>query len=72
MKLLAYDGAFKPADLSNDTPYVIMFGPDRCGATDKVPVLSVCLSVCLSVRLFVCLSVYGAPVVLDALLVHLH
>lgn len=23
-------------DFDNETPYVIMFGPDRCGATDKV------------------------------------
>ncbi|KAF9920771.1 hypothetical protein FBU30_009297 [Linnemannia zychae] len=23
-------------EFSNDTPYTIMFGPDRCGATDKV------------------------------------
>eukprot|EP01138_Halocafeteria_seosinensis_P011149 gb/GECG01011386.1/.p1 GENE.gb/GECG01011386.1/~~gb/GECG01011386.1/.p1 ORF type:complete len:618 (+),score=110.40 gb/GECG01011386.1/:1-1854(+) len=27
---------FDPKDLGEDTPYAIMFGPDRCGATDKV------------------------------------
>jgi calnexin len=26
----------KAEDLDNDTPYVIMFGPDKCGGTDKV------------------------------------
>jgi len=26
----------KAEDFDNDTPYVIMFGPDRCGGTDKV------------------------------------
>jgi len=25
-----------PKDFDNETPYVIMFGPDRCGTTDKV------------------------------------
>jgi hypothetical protein len=23
-------------EFDNDTPYIIMFGPDRCGATNKV------------------------------------
>jgi len=32
-----FDSAGKPsADFDNDTPYVIMFGPDKCGATNKV------------------------------------
>lgn len=26
----------KAEDFDNDTPYIIMFGPDRCGGTDKV------------------------------------
>jgi len=35
VKLFDRKGA-KAEDFDNDTPYVIMFGPDRCGATDKV------------------------------------
>ena len=27
---------FDPKDLGEETPYAIMFGPDRCGVTDKV------------------------------------
>jgi len=34
MKLLS--GVVNPSKLRPDTPYSIMFGPDRCGATDKV------------------------------------
>lgn len=34
IKLLRGDVDLK--QLKSDTPYVIMFGPDRCGATDKV------------------------------------
>lgn len=31
------DGATSdPADFDNETPYIVMFGPDRCGATNKV------------------------------------
>jgi calnexin len=29
-------GDAKPEDFDNDTPYIVMFGPDRCGSTDKV------------------------------------
>merc|ERR1719359_300432 len=29
-------GAARAKDFDNDTPYIIMFGPDRCGSTDKV------------------------------------
>jgi len=33
----AEDGkAFNPKKFKNDTPYVIMFGPDKCGATNVV------------------------------------
>ncbi|KAJ3028639.1 UNVERIFIED_CONTAM: hypothetical protein HDU68_001220 [Siphonaria sp. JEL0065] len=35
MKLLTYDSKFTPAQFSDKTPYTIMFGPDRCGETNK-------------------------------------
>jgi calnexin len=35
MKILLADKNRKPEDFSNDAPYVIMFGPDRCGGTQK-------------------------------------
>jgi hypothetical protein len=27
---------FSPETLSGETPYAVMFGPDRCGSNDKV------------------------------------
>ncbi|KAJ3240825.1 hypothetical protein HDU81_002678 [Chytriomyces hyalinus] len=36
MKLLTADSEFMPAQFSDKTPYTIMFGPDRCGTTNKV------------------------------------
>ncbi len=36
LKFLTADSSFKPKDLKDDTPYTIMFGPDKCGATNKV------------------------------------
>ncbi|KAJ3117697.1 hypothetical protein HK100_000765 [Physocladia obscura] len=36
MKLLTYDTSFTPAAFSDKSPYTIMFGPDRCGSTNKV------------------------------------
>lgn len=36
MKFVTADPSFKPAGLAEDTPYTIMFGPDVCGATNKV------------------------------------
>ena len=37
MKLLTESPqGIKFKEFSNETPYTIMFGPDRCGATDKV------------------------------------
>lgn len=36
MKFVTADPTFKPAGLAEDTPYTIMFGPDVCGATNKV------------------------------------
>jgi hypothetical protein len=36
MKLLQEDSGKDLAKFDNDARYTIMFGPDRCGATDKV------------------------------------
>lgn len=36
LKLLKSTPELGSTEFSNDTPYVIMFGPDRCGSTDKV------------------------------------
>lgn len=37
LKLLTYDERFSPSELHDETPYSVMFGPDKCGeATDKV------------------------------------
>jgi calnexin len=36
LKLLKENAALHADEFSNDTPYVIMFGPDKCGATNKV------------------------------------
>jgi len=36
LKLPSSSTSFKPKDFNNDTPYVIMFGPDKCGSTNKV------------------------------------
>ena len=36
MKLLTYDANYDPKSFTNNTPYTIMFGPDRCGMTNKV------------------------------------
>jgi len=38
MKLVAQPeaGAWSPSDLTPDTPYSVMFGPDLCGSTNKV------------------------------------
>lgn len=36
IKLLSPAGSFSPADVTNDTPYTVMFGPDVCGSTNKV------------------------------------
>lgn len=47
----------KDGEFDNDTPYVIMFGPDRCGATNKVrsllhdaPDLTTCRTPCPTLR----------------------
>ena len=36
MKLLQNNKALHAEEFSNASPYVIMFGPDKCGATNKV------------------------------------
>ncbi|KNE60018.1 hypothetical protein AMAG_05457 [Allomyces macrogynus ATCC 38327] len=38
LKLLSHDATkvYDPATFSDKTPYTIMFGPDKCGATNKV------------------------------------
>jgi len=36
MKLLRDNEALHAEEFSNASPYVIMFGPDKCGATNKV------------------------------------
>lgn len=36
MKLLKEDKNLHREEFSNASPYVIMFGPDKCGATNKV------------------------------------
>lgn len=36
IKLIQNIPKFDPEDLTDKTPYVIMFGPDKCGGTDKV------------------------------------
>ena len=41
IKFVTADATFTPAGLKDDTPYPVMFGPDKCGATNKV-----CWDVC--------------------------
>ena len=36
LKLLQDNKKLKTEEFSNASPYVIMFGPDKCGATNKV------------------------------------
>ena len=36
LKLLQENKKLKTEEFSNASPYVIMFGPDKCGATNKV------------------------------------
>lgn len=39
LKFLTADDAFTPETLSGDSPYTVMFGPDKCGGTNKVHVI---------------------------------
>jgi len=36
IKLLQHNDSFTPESFTNESPYAIMFGPDKCGTTDKV------------------------------------
>ena len=36
MKLLQDNKKLHAEEFSNSSPYVVMFGPDKCGATNKV------------------------------------
>ena len=39
LKFITADEDFSPEALDGDTPYTVMFGPDKCGATNKVHVI---------------------------------
>ena len=39
LKYLTANDSFTPEELDGDTPYTVMFGPDKCGATNKVHVI---------------------------------
>lgn len=36
LKFLTETANFDPAELTDGTPYTVMFGPDKCGGTNKV------------------------------------
>lgn len=36
LKIFSHKPAFKPEQMTDKTPYTIMFGPDKCGGSDKV------------------------------------
>jgi calnexin len=36
LKFLTAVEGFQAEDLQDDTPYTVMFGPDKCGSTNKV------------------------------------
>ena len=36
MKLLQDNKKLHAEEFSNSSPYIVMFGPDKCGATNKV------------------------------------
>lgn len=36
LKFLTADSTFVPKNLKDDSPYTVMFGPDKCGVTNKV------------------------------------
>ena len=40
MKLLQDNKALHAEEFSNSSPYIIMFGPDKCGATNKVSIIA--------------------------------
>ena len=44
MKLLQDNKKLHADEFSNASPYVIMFGPDKCGATNKVSILALSIA----------------------------
>lgn len=40
LKFLTASAELDASGLQEDTPYVVMFGPDKCGSTNKVGTLS--------------------------------
>ena len=40
LKFLTASAEFDASGLVEDTPYVVMFGPDKCGATNKVRIFT--------------------------------
>lgn len=36
LKLVAESEGISPSQFDNETPYIIMFGPDKCGSNNKV------------------------------------
>jgi len=51
------EAGWKPKEFDNESPYTIMFGPDKCGATNKVHFIS-----------YLCTHVYSGNSVLHLLL----
>ena len=43
IKLLQDNAALAQEEFSNASPYIIMFGPDKCGSTNKVRILAGCI-----------------------------
>jgi calnexin len=46
LKLLQENKKLHAEEFSNTSPYVIMFGPDKCGATNKVRTAYKLLEIC--------------------------
>lgn len=59
LKILKADPKFEPAKFKDTTPFVIMFGPDKCGETDKVLCVAFVCGFCIgSISFFSCCSLY--------------
>jgi hypothetical protein len=59
MKLLQNNKALHAEEFSNASPYIIMFGPDKCGATNKVSLYKTVRSPRDSLIQFRCISSSG-------------
>ena len=46
LKFLTADADIKFEELKDDSPYTVMFGPDKCGATNKVCALPIWCTSC--------------------------